>query len=166
MAAVPARTALPGVMPWMGAIMIAVTAAKPPAMAHTIVEVRLVLIPKTRAVSGFDADARTISPKRVFVMKRARPRIVSGATMRTMTSRETTRIESVICHDRSKGSGKGSEAAASGRSRRATNSSWAKPMVAISRTRRDDAARRRTTVISTTTLMSTLVPTARKKDGQ
>ena len=38
-------TMLPGVMPWIGAIMIAVSPANPPAIVQTIVDVRLTLMP-------------------------------------------------------------------------------------------------------------------------
>ncbi len=97
-ATAPAATMLPGVTLSSGATRIAVRPANAPAIVQTVVDVRFTLMPYTRAVSAFEADARTASPNGVFVMNVPSARIAAGATVRTRISRGRTTSEPVGCH--------------------------------------------------------------------
>ena len=80
-------------------IVVAVNAA---AMPHTNVDVRATEIPASRALSGFEAAARTINPSRVRVMNHASSTTRIGTAINTLISAPTNR-SSVTCQVQSLG---------------------------------------------------------------
>ena len=69
-----------------GASKIRVTPASAPPMVHTMVDTRRTLMPNSRPVSAFSADARMASPNRVRPKNSAKITITSGTTITTNSS--------------------------------------------------------------------------------
>ena len=96
-------------------IVVAVNAAE---MPQTNVDVRATEIPTSRALSGFEAAALTISPSRVRVMNHASSTTRIGTAISTLISRAPTNRSSVTCQVQSLGTmvGKSPPGGTSGRS--------------------------------------------------
>ena len=137
-------------------------AASTPEMAQTMVEVRRTLMPKVRAESALEAEARTAMPKRVWVRKTVRATMMTGTTMNTSTSRGRMRKSSVgRLTEKSNGSGMPPGATTCGRLILKTTSSCEMPMVAMSSTSRGDSKSLRMKTISITAAIA--APAAKVK---
>ena len=128
-----------------------VAAARMPDMAQTMVEVRRTEMPKVRAESALEADARTAMPKRVLVRKIVSATMSTGTTTNTSTSLGKMRRSSVgRFTEKSNGRGMPPGATTWGRLILKTTSSCEMPMVAMSSTRRGDSNSLRMKTISMT----------------
>ena len=156
-AAVSARSSIPTPITWVtwgpawrpssGRISTTLTAANAPATVQTMLDIRLGLMPASRAASALDAAARTAIPYRVLARNQVTRRVSTGMTTIASTWSPRTGTPSTS-HDPEIGVGKLARLSTLGREMFASRISCATPTVATNRITLGASKRRRTTVSS------------------
>ena len=163
-AAASTRSNIPGPTPsaeepagLSGPNSIAAVAASAPETTQTIVDIRLMLMPDSRAASAFAAEARIASPYFVRFMKSVSAITSTGMTTITVSSWPRTRTPP-MSHEPEKAVGYGRTRVTSGRISWKKSSTCAAPISATSRMTRGAENSRRT--MSSSSAAPTIAPTA------
>ncbi len=136
--------------PTCEAIRYSESVANAPAMAHTMVETRLGLMPEMRARSGFSAEALTLLPTAVRVRNQPRASATTGTTMTMDSSGPAMSTEPMVWLAPMANGNGAPTTVILGSAASTANESWAMPMVATSTMTRGASNRRRITMSSMT----------------